>query len=245
MGFYQAEKPMIPKEAVWPAIMIVASTDPVKTHPLAQNTAKAPPHPFVYDRKGPFAAMLEVLEPALQRAVDLHDDHGQALPVAALGFGTDSILELAHTFLTRPSSAPREVVSKKIESFFGMHHIHQPGLFRVQGKPACCDQLTNEVKSPAGFGLTATQDHEIVRISNHLKSSSRHGHIYRVQVEIGEQGTNHGSLRASFLRSPQRQVFQNILFQEGLYQLPSHVRLRCSSRCRPEAVCEECCRSKL
>jgi hypothetical protein len=29
MDFYQAEKPMIPKEAVGPAKMIVASTDPV------------------------------------------------------------------------------------------------------------------------------------------------------------------------------------------------------------------------
>ena len=98
MGFYKAEKSTIPKEAVRPAIMIMASTDPVKTRPLAKDTAKAPPHPLIYDREGPFAAMLEVLEPALQRAVELLDDHGQALAVITLGFGTDNILELLHTF---------------------------------------------------------------------------------------------------------------------------------------------------
>jgi hypothetical protein len=54
MGFYKAEKPMIPKESVWSAIMIVSAADSVKTDALAQDTAKAAPYPFVYDRKGPF-----------------------------------------------------------------------------------------------------------------------------------------------------------------------------------------------
>ena len=89
MGFYKAEKPMSSKELVWPAIMIVATADPVKPYALAQDAPKATAHPFVDDREGPFATMLEVFEPSPQGAIDLFDDDGKAVAVATLGFGAN------------------------------------------------------------------------------------------------------------------------------------------------------------
>ncbi len=37
MGVYEAEKPMIPKELIWPALMIMSSTNAFKPYTLSQN----------------------------------------------------------------------------------------------------------------------------------------------------------------------------------------------------------------
>ena len=48
-------------------------------------------------------AVLEILKPALQGSVQIDDDRLQAVPVPALGFGSNRIFELAETLRARPS----------------------------------------------------------------------------------------------------------------------------------------------
>jgi hypothetical protein len=225
MGFYKAEKPMTSKERVWPAIMIVAPTDPVEPYALAQDAPKSAAHPLVNQREGPFATMLEVLEPSPQGTIDPVDDYCKAVAIAAPGFGTNGVFELLQTFRSGPASAPPEVVTQEVETFSGNGDIHQASLHRVQGKSALCAQMTDQLKSPMGFRLTATQDHEIVRIANHLESRVRHSHIDRMQVQIGKQGADHGPLRAAFLRGPEGHPLHDILLEKCSYQL-QHAPIR-------------------
>src|SRR5512139_3054149 len=99
MGLYKAEKPTCSKELVWPAIVIVAPTDPVKPYALAQHAAKATAHPLVDHREGILATMLEVREPSPQSAINPVDDDGKAVAIATLGFGTNRVFELLQTLL--------------------------------------------------------------------------------------------------------------------------------------------------
>ena len=187
MGLYKAEKPMNLKEFVWPAKMIVTTANSVKPFALTQDAPQTSAHPFIDDRKRRFVAVLEVFKPASQGAVDIFDDGGQTAAVTALGFGANAIPELLQTFRARPMNAPLEMVAQKVKAFSENAHIYQSGLVRVQGKSSLCGQLAKEIKRPAGFGLTTAQNYEIVRIADHLIACRRHGHIDRVEVEIGEQ----------------------------------------------------------
>ena len=163
--------------------------------------------------------VLEVSKPAFQGTVDVFDDRGQTPAIAALGFGSNGILELSHTFRARPACAPLKMIAEKVKAFSGKARIHQSGFIRVQSKSSFCGQPTEEIQSPAGFGLTAAQNHKIIRIADHLKACGCHGHVDRVEIEIGKQGAYHRSLRAAFLGSPQQHILQNILLEEGLDQI--------------------------
>jgi len=59
MRFYKAEKPMNPKERVWPAIMIVPTTDAVEPLALALDAPKTSAYPFIDDWKGQFGLCLK------------------------------------------------------------------------------------------------------------------------------------------------------------------------------------------
>jgi len=58
MRFYKAEKPMNPKERVWPAIMIVPTTDAVEPLALALDAPKTSAYPFIDDWKGRSVAVV-------------------------------------------------------------------------------------------------------------------------------------------------------------------------------------------
>jgi len=218
MGFYKAEKPMCSKVLVWPAIVIKATADPVEPNTLAQDATKSTAHPLVNHREGPFATMFEVFEPSPQTTIDVVDDGGKALAVATIGLGADRGLELVQAFLAGPSRAPLEMISKEIETCSGDGDIHQPGLFGMQSKSSLLGQVLQQRKCPTGFRLTPAQDHEVIRISDHLKSRLHHGHIDRMQIQVGKQRAYHGSLGTTFLRCPKRQILKDILLEKCFYQ---------------------------
>ena len=112
MGFYKAEKPMLPKELVRPALMIKSTANASMAGPLSQDTSNTAPHPAIHRGKGPLVAMLKVLEPSPKSTTDIFDDHCQAVAITAPGLGTDGVFELLETLLSRATSAPLEVVPK-------------------------------------------------------------------------------------------------------------------------------------
>ena len=134
MGIYKAEKPIIPKELVRPALMIMSPADSFEPYAIAQDTSNPSSHPTIDRGKGPSIAMFEVLKPSSHGAVDVFDDHCQAMPVAAAGLGADSILELLEALPSRPASAVLKVVPKKVKSLSRNAEIDNSRLLRVQGE---------------------------------------------------------------------------------------------------------------
>ena len=116
MGVYEAEKPMIPKELIWPALMIMSSTNAFKPYTLSQDVSNPATHPTINRGKGPLVAVLKVLEPSPKSAIDVFDDHCQAMAITAPGFGADGVFELLEALPSRLATAVLEVVPKKVKS---------------------------------------------------------------------------------------------------------------------------------
>ncbi len=163
--------------------------------------------------------VLEILKPPSQDAVNIFKDLSQAVTVAAPGFGPDGIFELLHALGPGPSCAPLKVVAEKVKPFSGKAQVHQSGLFRVQGEAALYGQTAEHLESLSGFLSGAAQNHELIRIADHLKARIGYGNIDGMEVEIGKQRTDHGPLRAPLLGGPQGQVLKNVLLEKGPDQL--------------------------
>ena len=93
LGRLQGEQPVLGKAGVRPALMGRRATSSATTRTFAQNTAQTHPYPAVERREDPAMAMLELLKPAPQCAVDIGDDHVQAVAVGAPRFAADLCIQ--------------------------------------------------------------------------------------------------------------------------------------------------------
>ena len=111
--------------------------------------------------------MLEVLKPADPRAIDIHDRCAQALPIVPRGLGSNRVLELIETLLTRPSLTLLEVISQEVKPA-GLFGVDDPRLDRMQGQTRLRGPLPHLLQGPFGFRLAPAQDHKV--------SSARESH---------------------------------------------------------------------
>lgn len=60
MSIFKAKEPLVPKEAISPAIVVTATTNPLAPGSFTQNRAQTSTNPAVYGGKGPSVAVFEV-----------------------------------------------------------------------------------------------------------------------------------------------------------------------------------------
>jgi hypothetical protein len=161
MGLYKAEQPVIPKEAVRPALMIVSSTNTFEPYALAQDASNPASHPTVYRGKRPFVAMFEVLKPSPKGVIHLFDDRCQALAIAAPGLGADGVFELLETLPSRPARAFLKVISQKVKPLSGHCEIHNSRLPRMQGESSFKGQSLHCRQGLFRFFPAAARDHKV------------------------------------------------------------------------------------
>ena len=218
MGVLKAEKPMIPKETIWPAIVVTPTTDPSTLRPFTKNRAQTTAYPSVYGRKGPLVAVLEIHKPTFESGVDVRDDDGQTVAVAPFGLGSDGVSELLHALLPGPSTTSLEVIPEEIEADTTNCCVHQTGFGRMQTQTLLCGQSVHEGKGSFCFFITAAQNDKVIGVANHEEAGTCHRNIDRVQIQVREQRTDHSALGCSFLGTPQGQVLHNVLLEESLNQ---------------------------
>ena len=106
-------------------------------------------------RKGRAMAVFEVLKPAPQRAVDVFDDHLQALAVGASRLGPNRVLELLQALLPRPLHASLEVIAQKVKASRLVASTIRV-LVGCSVRPACSRPLPHPLQGslalPPGFG---------------------------------------------------------------------------------------------
>src|SRR5258708_13904714 len=83
---------------------------------LAQDTPESHADPAGQSREGARVAVLEVLGPATQGAVDVGDDQREACPAGALGLSPYRLLELRQALPAGPSQPALEVISQEVKS---------------------------------------------------------------------------------------------------------------------------------
>src|ERR1022692_1456019 len=157
--------------------------------------------------------VLEVLKPALQRGIEILNRHSQTLAIGAPGFLTDRVLHLLQTLLPRPTESPFEVISQEVEAT-RLGSIDNPCLFRMQRQARRSGPFLHPGQRLTRFLLAATQQHEVVRIPDHLHPALSHEMVQRMEIEIRQQGADHRTLRRALLRRPEFVRFHHRLLQE-------------------------------
>src|SRR5260370_25640664 len=132
IGVSQAEKPMLGKEGMGPPAVVGAAGDARPAVLFARDIAQPPADPAVERCECRAMAVLEVLKPAAQRAVEIPDDLGQAVSRRALGLGPDRVLELLQALGAAPASAGRAPIPQEVTAVF--RGVDQPRLGRAQGQ---------------------------------------------------------------------------------------------------------------
>ena len=208
MGIRKAKEPLVPKEAIRPAIVISTTTDPLALGSLANNRAQATANPAVYGRKGPPITVLEIAKPTSECGVDVIDDGSQTIAMVALGLGAEGILELLQTLLAGPTCATLEVVAEEVKSQTTNCGVDQTRLFRMKAQVLGRGQRLYMAEGLFGFSMAAAHDDKVIGVAHHLETSRGHGHIDRVQVQIGEQRTDDSTNAKDNLASTRLQTVQ-------------------------------------
>lgn len=215
MGIHKTEKPIFPKEFIWPAKMIPIATDTLRPFTaFPQDAAQSTSDPAIKQRKRPLLAMLEILKPSLKRPIYLRCNSEQTVAVAASGLGTNGVFELLQTLLTGPSCASFEVVAEEVKSLTRKGGIYHTGLLWMQDQPPFHNQLLHLVQGFGCFRFITTHNDKVIGIANHLKTRRLHRLINGMEVEVGQQGTDHGALGCSRFRRPPGQSLQDILIEK-------------------------------
>src|SRR5512143_3271888 len=220
MGTHKTEKPMFPKEFIWPANMIDIATDTLRTlAAFPQDAAQAPPDPAVKRRKRPLMAVFEILKPPLKRTIHVHRNGGQTCAVTTPGLGTNGLFELPQTLLAGPPCASLEVVAEEVKSLTRKGGIYHAGLLRMQDQTPFRNQLLHLVQGFICLRFISTHNDKVIGISYHLKTRRLHRFIDGMKVEVGQQGADHCTLGCPCFGRPPRQPLHDVLTEISFDQL--------------------------
>jgi hypothetical protein len=177
---------MLDKEGIRPALMVASPPAPLLPLALAQDTSQPHPHPGVQRSEGVSMALLELLKPAPQRAIDVGDDHLQALALGTPRLGPNRVFELPETLLARPFHPPLEVIPQKVQAPL-LSGVHNPCFHRMQLETRLLGPLPHLFQGRCRLCLAPTQNDQVVGIAHHLDPLLRHLLIERVEMEIRPQ----------------------------------------------------------
>src|SRR5690242_21504676 len=99
-------------------------------------------------------AVLEVLKPPSQRAIEIRADGFHTAALAAAGLLANGLFELLQAFGSRPLHAPFKMVAQEVEPP-GLAGVHQPGFVRVQAEAVGLYPTADGVEGRLSFGLAA------------------------------------------------------------------------------------------
>ena len=130
MGDRHGEQPLLDKEGIRPALMIVSPALTCTAFPFPKDASQPHSYPGILPGKVSPLAVLEVFEPASGRPVDVRDDHCQTAAVAAFRFLADRIPEFLDALIARPSLASLKAIPQEFKTLAG--RVYDPRLFWMQ-----------------------------------------------------------------------------------------------------------------
>src|SRR5262245_21925406 len=157
-----------------------------------------------------WTGLLEVPEPADQPLVQVRDHAREAVTPVATRLCPDALFQLVQTLLAHEPQAGFEPIAEELEPFPRLPAITDMRLLGMQRKTAFAYPYTNNIEG--GFGLLArpAQDHEVVRVPHHAVSTLGDQCIQRVEIDVGQQRTHHGTLWRTQPRRPSLQPLEDI-----------------------------------
>src|SRR5262245_9462872 len=183
---------MFYKVSVWPSLMIETSSASASTLSVAQDASESRPNPSIYRLEDVPVTMFEIFKPAFQIAVQHGDDHSQAVPVGAFGRTSDGFFEFHQALPARLFPALLEMISEKVEAAW-RRRIHHARLVWVQLQFCLRSPMLQQFQGSSGFPFALAHDHQIIRITCHLKARFFHQMVQRIKINVRQQWTGYAS----------------------------------------------------
>src|SRR5439155_23355746 len=161
------------EEVIRPALMIPPASTSVEFVSLAQDAAQPLAYPLVERFVRRPVAVLEILHPAPQAAVDVFDDVLHRVGALAFGLSPECVLQFIQAFLAWPAVASLEVVAQKIEAS-RLTGVDSAGLGRMQGQPCLFHPFSYRRQCGLRLFGTGAEDDEVVCIAHHLPTLLGH-----------------------------------------------------------------------
>ena len=217
MGCNEGEQPLFSKESISPALMVgpAAPTPTALTFP--EDAAQAHAYPGVQRLEGVATAVFEVLKPAPKGPIDIRDNSEETMAISTLGLVTDRIPEFLLTLSPGPAHPPLKMIAQKVETPAN-GGIDDSGFGRVQRKSGLSRPSLNQGQGLKSLSFRATQNDEVIGVSDHIDTALGHQMVKRIQVDIRQQRTQDSALRCTCFRCPTRGHFHDLLFQKQLHQ---------------------------
>ncbi len=215
MGCNYGEQPLLGKEGIRPALMVLAPAATTTLGTAAKDAAKPHPDPLVQRTKRGVMTVFEVHKPARKGPVDSRNDYRKAKAVGALRFAANGILQLLQAFGTGPTIAALKVVPKKVETTT-TRSIDNVRLLRMEGQSRRLGPALDQTESGLRFGLAAAQNHKVVSIAYHGQTRASHQMIQGIEIDIRQQWTYDRTLRGAKLGGPALSSVQDLLLKKAL-----------------------------
>ena len=109
--------------------------------------------------------------------------------MGAGGFLPHRVPELPQALLTWPAVVTLKVIPEEVKAS-GLLHVHEMRFLGMQPEPSRRGPALYERERLLRILRGAAQDDKIIRIAHHLVARRGHDVVERVEIEIGEQGTD-------------------------------------------------------
>ena len=149
MGDCHAEQPKLREVGIAITLMIRTVAATAATGAFAQNTSQTHPDPTVQTRKRRPPTVFEILKPAANRPVYVHDDRLHALAIRPFRLAPDRVPEFRQTLLSREPTMLDETVTKEFEALFV--HMDDFRLGRMQRQTTLRGPLSHHDQGRFGF----------------------------------------------------------------------------------------------
>src|SRR5262244_3833886 len=186
---------------------------------LSKDHPQAATHKRLHPLKGARMSMLEIIKPTAKRRIQLGNNRGQTISARALGPHPNAISKRCAALFPYPASPHFEAIAQKLKAFSFLPTVTHMGLFDVKTEPVLFHPASHFFKRGLRLFGPVAKHHKVIGVANHAVAFLLHVTVQRMKIDVGQQRTNHRSLRRAARWRPSLHLSDNVLLKKCFDQL--------------------------
>src|SRR3972149_7332700 len=164
-------------------------------------------------------SMLELLNPAAKRGIQILDDLGQAVPSRAFGLHPTPLPQRFKTLGSYPAPPRLEAIAEKLKTLPLLPTVSHVGLVGMKLKPFLFDPGSHFAQRGLRLFSRAAQHHEVIGVAHHAVALLSHMPIQGMKINISQKRADHRTLRRAPRGRPSPHPLDDVLVQKRSDQL--------------------------
>src|SRR5262244_2399361 len=186
---------------------------------LSKDHPQAATHKRLHPLKGARMSMLEIIKPTAKRRIQLGNNRGQTISARALGPHPNAISKRCAALFPYPASPHFEAIAQKLKALPVLPTVTHMGLFDVKTEPVLFHPASHFFKRGLRLFGPVAKHHKVIGVANHAVAFWLHVTVQRMKIDVGQQRTNHRSLRRAARWRPSLHLSDKVLLKKCFDQL--------------------------